>query len=85
MRSNVRAESFVQKKQGHDLTHYQLHNLWARRDLNPQPTDYESVALTVELQARISQSKNLSIYEPMTYLSQQRGGINPFHLCCGSI
>jgi hypothetical protein len=26
---------------------------WARRDLNPQPKDYESSALTVELQARI--------------------------------
>jgi hypothetical protein len=25
---------------------------WARRDLNPQPTDYESAALTIELQAR---------------------------------
>ena len=25
---------------------------WARRDLNPQPRDYESPALTVELQAR---------------------------------
>jgi hypothetical protein len=24
---------------------------WARRDLNPQPRDYESPALTVELQA----------------------------------
>jgi len=22
---------------------------WAQRDLNPQPTDYESAALTVEL------------------------------------
>ena len=28
---------------------------WARRDLNPQPRDYESPALTVELQARIFQ------------------------------
>ncbi len=27
---------------------------WARRDLNPQPRDYESPALTVELQARVS-------------------------------
>src|SRR5580698_6533115 len=27
-------------------------NWWARRDLNPQPRDYESPALTVELQAR---------------------------------
>jgi hypothetical protein len=26
---------------------------WARRDLNPQPRDYESPALTVELQAHI--------------------------------
>ncbi len=26
---------------------------WARRDLNPQPRDYESPALTVELQAQI--------------------------------
>ena len=26
---------------------------WARRDSNPQPRDYESPALTVELQARI--------------------------------
>jgi hypothetical protein len=24
---------------------------WARRDLNPQPRDYESPALTIELQA----------------------------------
>jgi hypothetical protein len=29
---------------------------WARRDLNPQPRDYESPALTVELQARFSSS-----------------------------
>jgi hypothetical protein len=28
-------------------------NWWARRDLNPRPTDYESAALTTELQARI--------------------------------
>ena len=28
-----------------------LINWWARRDLNPQPRDYESPALTVELQA----------------------------------
>ena len=27
---------------------------WARRDSNPQPRDYESLALTVELQARIT-------------------------------
>jgi hypothetical protein len=26
---------------------------WARRDLNPQPRDYESPALTVELQALV--------------------------------
>ncbi len=25
---------------------------WARRDLNPRPTDYESAALTAELQAQ---------------------------------
>jgi hypothetical protein len=28
--------------------------VWARRDSNPQPRDYESLALTVELQARIT-------------------------------
>ena len=27
---------------------------WARRDLNPQPRDYESPALTIELQALLS-------------------------------
>src|SRR5690348_15250470 len=36
---------------------------WARRDSNPQPRDYESPALTVELQARTlfnsSQTKHL--------------------------
>lgn len=26
--------------------------LWARQDLNLQPTDYESVALTIELRAQ---------------------------------
>ena len=25
---------------------------WALRDLNPEPTDYESAALTIELRAR---------------------------------
>ena len=30
---------------------------WARRDLNPQPTDYESAALTVELQAPLLHSQ----------------------------
>ena len=33
--------------------------LWARRDLNPQPTDYESAALTVELQAPVSRCDRL--------------------------
>ena len=28
--------------------------LWAHRDSNPEPTDYESAALTVELWALIS-------------------------------
>ena len=30
---------------------------WARRDLNPQPRDYESPALTVELQALIEEKR----------------------------
>ena len=33
---------------------------WARRDLNPQPKDYESSALTVELQARNRTNPSLS-------------------------
>ncbi len=28
-----------------------LNNWWARKDLNLEPTDYESAALTVELRA----------------------------------
>jgi hypothetical protein len=32
-------------------TNFTLGCWWARRDLNPQPRDYESPALTVELQA----------------------------------
>lgn len=31
--------------------------LWARRDSNPGPTDYESVALTTELRARLGSSE----------------------------
>ena len=31
-----------------------VNSWWARRDLNPQPRDYESPALTVELQAQFS-------------------------------
>jgi hypothetical protein len=34
---------------------------WARRDLNPQPKDYESSALTVELRARLL----LSVYRSL--------------------
>ena len=29
-----------------------LHGKWAHRDSNPEPTDYESAALTVELWAQ---------------------------------
>ena len=42
---------------------------WARRDLNPQPRDYESPALTVELQARLVESvfyeENSQIENPL--------------------
>ena len=31
-----------------------LYTKWAHRDSNPEPTDYESAALTVELWAQIS-------------------------------
>ena len=32
-----------------------LYNKWAHRDSNPEPTDYESAALTVELWAQNGQ------------------------------
>jgi hypothetical protein len=32
---------------------------WALRDLNPQPRDYESPALTIELKARLKQGSHL--------------------------
>ncbi len=34
-----------------DLRHCEAEDWWACRDLNPEPSDYESPALTVELQA----------------------------------
>ncbi len=44
--------------------------VWARRDLNPQPMDYESTALTVELQARIRWVGNLI---PIVHFSAECG------------
>ena len=46
---------------------------WAWRDLNPQPKDYESSALTVELQAQehlehpyvMSKPKNAATFHPL--------------------
>jgi hypothetical protein len=47
---------------------------WARRDLNPQPRDYESPALTVELQARIvSNYCILLILHPSSECLPERG------------
>ena len=43
---------------------------WARRDLNPQPRDYESPALTVELQARFLDSRAV-------LLSLRLAGVQP--------
>ena len=37
-----------------------LESWWARRDLNPQPRDYESPALTVELQALLIEHHKLA-------------------------
>ncbi len=45
-----RAEILSERSESKDLTQ----SWWACRDLNPEPTDYESAALTVELQARNS-------------------------------
>lgn len=42
---------------------------WARRDLNPGPRDYESPALTAELQARLEEQENMEPvvgFEPTT-------------------
>ena len=36
------------------LIQFLLYTKWAHRDSNPEPTDYESAALTVELWAQIS-------------------------------
>ena len=46
-------------KYNHKILTLLIFPRWARRDLNPQPRDYESPALTVELQARIF---NISLY-----------------------
>lgn len=42
---------------------------WARRDLNPQPRDYESPALTVELQARKLFKSRYFLYLPPSSLN----------------
>ena len=42
---------------------------WARRDLNPGPRDYESPALTAELQARLEEQEKMEPvvgFEPTT-------------------
>lgn len=42
---------------------------WARRDLNPGPRDYESPALTAELQARLEKNGKMEPvvgFEPTT-------------------
>ena len=53
-----------------------LHKTWCRReDLNPQPTDYKSVALPVELQRRIiknggserNRTADTRIFSPLLY------------------
>jgi hypothetical protein len=48
---------------------------WARRDLNPQPRDYESPALTVELQARCSLSSTVckKLYPDQSMASRLAG------------
>ena len=48
---------------------------WARRDLNPQPRDYESPALTVELQARIVPNKSIAFRCKLQ--STEHGGKKP--------
>ena len=41
--------------------------LWAPGDLNPEPADYESVALTVELGARfVKNRENLLAYDGLS-------------------
>ena len=40
-------------------------NIWyAERDLNPQPTDYESAALTIELSAQLVPPKGIEPLHP---------------------
>ncbi len=42
--------------------------MWAHRDLNPEPADYESVALTVELWALLSSDKYNILFFKCKYL-----------------
>ncbi len=49
---------------------------WARRDLNPRPRDYESPALTAELQARFEWKFEMKALE-MLFASTEWGISNP--------
>ena len=40
---------------------YKVPIKWARRDLNPRPRDYESPALTAELQALLKEAHSTGI------------------------
>jgi hypothetical protein len=53
---------------------------WCRReDLNPQPTDYKSVALPVELQRHITLSTSASVHANAIMVGAD--GIEPPTLC----
>ena len=41
--------------------------MWARWDLNPRPRDYESPALTAELQAQIASNKRFENWHYVQY------------------
>ena len=47
---------------------------WAHRDLNPEPKDYESSALTIELQARLCRFRRRLPYQFDTAARQPRSG-----------
>ena len=47
---------------------------WARRDLNPGPRDYESPALTAELQARLLEQGGHLAKSLVQCLVRRRGG-----------
>jgi hypothetical protein len=55
---------------------------WACRDSNPEPRDYESPALTVELQARLCRYRRRLLYQFDTAAQQLRrssdGEVNRF-------